>query len=630
MAKSKLIIRRKKATVLVSVQTLQEAIKRANLAVEMLMKQDQNDPRINKIEGASNHMSRILTANPQQMKQDGVSSIADYMDDAKMPAEARKLKQEVDMISQISSELRGPGQAPAAPEQQGVGYVPDSAVLSSQKEANGAAFVTDRDEKGEAKAPEKLEVPRLAARKKKKEAEDPAPEAAAAPVPPVPPTPPAPVAEAPAPAAAGGDAIDYIPTEMIIKSIAEIQKSEDFAQNRGKQDALIKLTEVLKSRPVLPAEPAEGQQAPAAPAPASTAPALAEPAAAPAGDAAIGAAPAPVTAAKTAELGDHAMGQNDTISDGSGASAAVGQGGTVSGGAPSPKALAPDAARPKAQSPFGGLSLSSALEEDSKTAEDYRIQDYKLTDEGIIPSGGMPTMDEQERGGVHSQSLPEQNMELEASMEKEAVTPPGISEELAHKIKSQYPGEKDKAYATMWKIHNEKESALKEISAAMDKFASAGYGGGWFTSYKPMEVDEDGGRTPEIGEAHSHLEDHTGISKPAVTEPIKLNEQQGLKTGAKTAADMTTGKAVKESEQIGNDLKKMYLEAKSLTNVNDTRPVREAVEAIFRAADLFDEATKALNKQHQQEESEAEAAKIKDANKGKKSSLGGLAVAAGE
>jgi len=92
---------------------------------------------------------------------------------------------------------------------------------------------------------------------------------------------------------------------------------------------------------------------------------------------------------------------------------------------------------------------------------------------------------------------------------------------------------------------------------------------------------------------------------------------------------MTTSKAVKEAERFGNDLKKTYLDAKSLTQVNDTRAVREAVEAIFRAADLFDEATKVLSKQDQQEKSEEEAAKIKADNK-KKSSFGGLAVAAGE
>ena len=400
MAKSKLIVRRKKATVLVSVQTLQEAIKRANQVVEMLMKQNQNDPRINKVEGASNHMSRVLTANPQQMKQDGASSISDYMDDAKMPAEARKLKQEVDMISQLSTELRGggaPAPAPEAQVQQEVGYAPDSAVLSSQKEANGAGFTTDRDEKGEAKAPEKLEVPRLA-KKKKKEAEDPALDAAA-PVPPVPPVPPvAEAAPAPAaPASTGGiNAIDYIPTESLIKVIEDLPKEDDFAQNKNKQDALIELTNVLKARPVLPAEAPEGQQAaPAAPAP-STAPALG-------GDAS--AAPLPVAAsAKTADLGDHAMGQGETISDGSGASASIGQGGTVSGGSPAPKSLAPDAAQPKAPSPFGGLSLSSALEEDSKTADDYRIQDYKLTEEGIRPSGGLA---DHGRTGIWRRSLPE-------------------------------------------------------------------------------------------------------------------------------------------------------------------------------------------------------------------------------
>jgi hypothetical protein len=249
----------------------------------------------------------------------------------------------------------------------------------------------------------------------------------------------------------------------------------------------------------------------------------------------------------------------------------------------------------------------------------------------------MPSMQEQEEHGVpptvdfpgeeHEIDLPGKRGPMAQPMlepmhasVKVGVTPPGISEELMHKLKKEYPGDKSKAYATAWSIHNKKESALKVISEEIDKFASAGYGGGWYTSYKPMEVDEDGGRTPEIGEAHSMLEDNTGITKHETTEPIKLNKQ---------AAEKTTGKAVKESEQIGNDLKKMYLDAKSLTSVNDTRAVREAVEAIFRAADMFDEATKALNKQHQQEESEAAAAEIKAKNK-KASSYAGLALAAAE
>ena len=43
-----------------------------------------------------------------------------------------------------------------------------------------------------------------------------------------------------------------------------------------------------------------------------------------------------------------------------------------------------------------------------------------------------------------------------AALNKSAKTPPDISEGTAHKIKDEYPGEPEKAYATMWKIENEK------------------------------------------------------------------------------------------------------------------------------------------------------------------------------
>lgn len=38
---------------------------------------------------------------------------------------------------------------------------------------------------------------------------------------------------------------------------------------------------------------------------------------------------------------------------------------------------------------------------------------------------------------------------------KQASTPPSISEDLMHKLKSEYSGDLEKAYATAWKIHNE-------------------------------------------------------------------------------------------------------------------------------------------------------------------------------
>lgn len=607
MAKSRFIAGRskKKSTILVSKRTLEEALQRAEQFIGV---SDPNDPATEQIENAISHMTRILSANPQQMNQDGVTDISDYMDDAKMPEEARQLKNEVDMILKLNNSRRG------KPAPQSVNYVPDSAVAergiaaSTKRADGGAAFTTDRNEGGEAKAPEKLEVPRVA--KKKKEA---VPEPAA-------PIPPAPTAEAeatPAPApAAGGPAggsnpIDYIPTETLIKVIGDLPKEDDFPQNKGKQDAVIQLTEILKQRPVEPPEPAEGMAAPAAPAPALA-----------------GSATPVVAARKKADLGDHAMSGDDQIGGGSSPSRNI---------SPSPKPSTGITPKSEAPSPqkatvgFGGLEVASALEE--KTAEDYRIQDYKLTDEGVRPSGGMPSMDEQEEHGVPSSTeFPGEMQETPTphgnyASVKVGVTPPGISEELMHKLKKEYPGDKEKAYATAWSIHNKKESAMKVIAAEIEKIA-AGNEGGWATSYKPMEVDEDGGRTPEIAEAHKGLEDHTGINHPATTMPIKLNDQQGLKTGAKVAAELTTSKAVKQSESIGNDLKKMYLEAKSLTQVNDTRPVREAVEGIFRVADMFDEATKALNKQHQQEESEAAAAEIKAKNK--KSSLEGLALAAAE
>jgi len=62
MAKSRLITGRskKKSTVLVSKRTLQEAITRANMLVEELMESNPNDPSIEQIEGAVEHMSRTL------------------------------------------------------------------------------------------------------------------------------------------------------------------------------------------------------------------------------------------------------------------------------------------------------------------------------------------------------------------------------------------------------------------------------------------------------------------------------------------------------------------------------------------------------------------------------------------
>jgi hypothetical protein len=590
MAQSKLITRRKKATILVSKRTVEDAVGRANSLAGAWMEENQNDPRINELQNIVDHLSSILTKSPQDMRAEGAMSVEDYFDDAKMGDQAQTIKREVNMIAKWHDEQRGKAAPAPAQQETGVGYVPDSAVskggikASDKKKADGgAAFVTDRDEKGEPKAPEKEGVPRLA-KKQKKEAEDPA--AATAPVPEAAPAP----MPAPAPVPDGGkvNAIDYIPTETLIKVIGDLPKEEDFPQNKGKQDAVIELTNILKSRPIEPPEPAEG----AAPAPAAApAPPVAE----------APAVPAPVVA--SGKKADEATAN------------------------PHPE---------EAKIDLGGLEIAAA----EKTAVDYRLHDFKLQDEGVVPTGMLPSADEQ-ANRMHPEEEEEGEL-MEASMEKEAVSPPGwggTTEAMKeHK-------DIDNPFALSWYMKNKgdtphyKESGdepdsvprrmaalevWKQRQASMyrelaSKYASGNGGGAWFTDIgEKGKVTEDGGRTPEIGEAHAQLDESPArLERPVTTAPIKL------------AADMSAGRALKESERFGNELKKMYLDAKSLTQVNDTRPVREAVEAIFRAADMFDEATKTLNKQDQQEKNEAEAAEIKAKNK-KSSSLGGLALAASE
>lgn len=555
----------KKATIMASKQTVEQALNYAHGLKDFWVSENANDPRIREVQNSIDFLQSILDKDPQQMAQDGVSSIEEYFDDSINPDIANEVKAEVDQIANwrweraaqvsqpqtISQEPNTAGQPARAPG------VTTPAMASAKKKADGgAAFSTDRDEKGEAKSSEKVEVPRLAAeakicphcgkstdtwqhntpgavcsqkaldahnldKSKGKKAQAPV----AAPV--------APAVGAPAPIPEDGTFdIKTLSTEALAKAIKALVSIKEFEEDKSAQALIEEMTAELKTRPIEQEAPKGG-----APAAAPAAAPIAPPAA------------APVASAKKKAMDDPGQ----------------------------------------ASVSLGGLNTAPAEP----------------------PADSAPAADT--------------SSGFTASSEKVAVTPPGISEELAHKIKKEYPGEKDKAYATMWKIHNEKNGSMGEVFAVLDKIANA-QGGSWFVDGgQPMDVTEDGGRTQEIGEAHSKLDySPAKLERPETTAPIKLNEQQKL------AADMTVSKAVKESERFGSELKALYLSAKSLTNVNNARPVREAVEAIFRAADLFNEATKVLSKQQMQAESEEAAAKIKDENKGKKSSFGGLAVAAGE
>jgi hypothetical protein len=595
--------RRKRSTILVSKRTVQDALRRANTLGQVWMQEDQNDPRVDELQRVVDHLSSVINKTPQQMRADGAASIEDYFDDAIMGDAARTLKREVDMIAKWHRAQRPAGTGPT-PENQGLGYVPDTAVAdkgihaSDKKKADGAGFVTDRDDKGEPKAPEKLEVPRVAA--KKKEA---VPEAVPA----------APVA-APAPALDTKADIGSLSSEALAKAIKALTGIKEFETDKAAQAFIEQMASVLKNRPIEQEEP---KAAPAAAAPPG---ALGAPAAAPA-------APLPVAASKKkssdgsasaesfvkdipqaegesalpkhADLGDHAMDGGGDIGGGSGASI-------------SPRSPARDTGNPEPSAAptkidLGGLSMASADEEgDAKTADDYRIHDYKLQDEGVVPTGKLPGMDEQE-----------ERMHPEGEFEKESVAPPH-SEEVVHALKKE-PGV-DNPFAVAWSMHNkgDKMSAVKAAIAAVNTILGNASAGAWSNDVNEKgKIVEDGGNLPEVAEAHAAKDEGPAkLDRPATTAPMKL------------AADMTVSKALKQSESLGNDLKRMYLDAKSLTAVNDTRPVREAVESIFRSADMFDEATKALNKQQQQEESEAAAQEMKAKNK--KSSVGGLALAAAE
>jgi hypothetical protein len=104
-------------------------------------------------------------------------------------------------------------------------------------------------------------------------------------------------------------------------------------------------------------------------------------------------------------------------------------------------------------------------------------------------------------------------------------------------------------------------------------------------------------------------EDHTGVNVPATETPTKV-----------AAAPLTTVRALKLAEDLIEELRTLYMDAKPIVNANETRPVREAVESIYHAMKTMGEAVKILEKQKKLEEEEVEAQQKVDTAKGKKSS----------
>ncbi len=486
----------KKATILVSHQTLEQAIQEGEALAEKILQTNPNDPSLDQIEEAVARLQGVLHITPQEMAAEGASSIEDYLDDAKQPGFAAEIKKDVDMIAQFRQQARGgAGAAAEVPVEAGAG-------------ASDQAWVTDRDVNGQPKSPEKGEVPRLAA--KKKEAGPPA------------------GAIAPAAPAKTGSPLDYVPTEMILKIVQDLPKQEGFEQNKGMQDALVKMTQILQQRPVVQPKPQEG----AAPAPAM-----------------------PMAASKNAK-----------------------------------------------GEPFGGKQAPPFGKKDKEEEKESCMGSKEGSEEGkrhddvpVAPTPNVFTSD------------------TKAEDSKTATAPPGWEgtvKEMKHHKDIDNPwalawSMKDKGYTPHKASFILRKRGAKyladKIAAESDNWADDGTKG---------NVLEDGGRTPEVAQAH-------GMKDEA---PAKLDRT------ATTPMDKLAS-AVKDAQTVGEKLKAMYLDAKPLLEENSTAPVRNFVESIYKAYSLCDDAVKTLNKQEMQEAAEEEAAKIKEQNK-KKSSLLGLRVAA--
>ncbi len=503
--KSAMLNRRfKKATVLVSRQTLEQAIQEGQALAEKLLQTNPNDPSLDQIEQAVARLQGVWIRRRH------------YLDDAKQPGAAAEIKKDVDMIANMRHNIWV-----YCPERiQGAPGVPEQNVEAGAG-ASDQAWVTDRDESGKPKPPVREEVPRLAA--KKKQAEPPVDVAA----------------PAAAPAAGGGNPIDYIPTESLLKIISDMPKDEDFAQNKGKQDALIQLTNILKARPVVPPKPEPGQQAVPA--------------------------PLPVAASKNAK-------------------------GELFGGKQAP--------------PFGSKDKKDDKEEKKESST-------KKADGQIYEAHPAASASKQE----FVSDIPQAKGAAEVN--KSAVAPPGWEgtvKEMKH-----HKDDIDNPWALAWSMKEKgytphKASFILRKRGAkylVEKFAAASNGENWSDDGKKGDIVEDGGRTPEVGQARKLKDEKPAkLDRPATTDMMKL------------------ATAVKDAEGYGEKLKALYLSAKPLLNENSTAPVRNFVESIYKAYSLCEDATKTLNKAELQAKAEEEAAEIKAKNK--KSSLLGLSVADAE
>src|SRR5271157_624688 len=272
---SRLVQRHKKSTILVTERTLNQAMTEARAMVQML---GHDDPRSEELKQLYNQIAQYARG----------KGGTEFYDDAVNPEIARQLKEAVDKVLQMRTEVNQPATAPATQTQQApVKQMQMQPAMASAKSATNLSC--DACEKGGFKdkaaldghmatdhkkaAKETSEAPmssRLFARKKKHvEAEDEelldaAPEAVAgdAPAEPLPdagleaPAPAAPTAPAAPPAGApptAGNPFANLPTEALTAIVEALTKIDGFETNPAILGAIENVAEELKNRPMQPA-----------------------------------------------------------------------------------------------------------------------------------------------------------------------------------------------------------------------------------------------------------------------------------------------------------------------------------------------------------------------------------------
>jgi ribosomal protein L37AE/L43A len=597
--KSNLIARRKKAKLLVSLDTLRQAVQEAYKLEPIL--QSTNDARLEQLHAATAWLSDILALGTDAERS---------LDDAASPRYAQTAKKYVNWIGQLAGQFRTTVKQTEMPPK-----APQAVAASSGSDP----WVTDRDKEDKAKAPEKAEVPRLAT---KKTAQPAAPGAAPAATPPPPP---------PVPAAGPDGSVDVHQMSSdalskVVKALADVELNDKAALALVEQAA-----KELKGRPVE-------------------------------------AAPEPAPKKTASDIPGDPLGQGEFPF----VEVLVSMGWSDEG---DPGVFMKDDSRVEIRVDHYGYQVEvdgQVTEAGSDPEELHRIV------EDFDELGGADAL--ANRGKIGSiKDFGGLNM---APAEKEAagkvaVAPPGA--EHAVKEMKKDP-DIDNPFALAWYMKNKgdkfKGSSFKEAQAAMRKELAdqylklaTGQGGSWFVhNQDTLKVTEDGGRTPEIAEAHG-LEDEgpAKLDRPATELPSKFAadtmyctkchkdahtrtsggltrctdcgsvlftspEAQGgniSATGKNVVAadEVSASKALKQVEKLADRLKEMYLDAKEITEANDSRPVREAVEAIYRAYDLLGQAAKVLGKQQMQEQAEEDAVKQKEKGKKKGSLLDSLVLA---